>query len=209
MATVINAANRRRHQAALEAMHADRKRVFIDTLKWELTVVDGRFEVDEYDTEDAIYLVVQDRNGGGHLGSVRIVPSDGPHLLGDRFAFLCEGGVPRGPDIWEITRLCTRPGLPREDAGQVMRQLTLALVEFALVGGISRYTMMTHMAFLSQVLATGWDCEPLGMPAEIGGALTGALQVIITPGTLGKLRAQWGVRQPVLRLDFSESALAA
>lgn len=208
MATVVSTANRSRHGAALSAMHADRKRVFIDTLKWDLPVIDGAFEVDEYDTEEAIYLIVQDR-GGGHLGSVRIVPTEGPHLLGDKFAFLCEGGVPRGPDVWEITRLCTRPGLPREEAGQVMRQLTLALVEFALIGGIARYTMMTHMAFLSQVLATGWDCEPIGMPADIGGEMVGALQVIINPGTLGKLRAQWGVRQPVLRLDFSESALAA
>lgn len=209
MATVVNAANRLRHRAAVDAMHADRKRVFIDTLKWDLPVVEDRFEIDEYDTEDAIYLIVQDNRGGGHLGSVRIVPTDGPHLLGDKFPFLCEGAVPRGPDIWEITRLCTRPGLEREAAGQVMRQLTLALVEFALIGGITRYTMMTHMAFLSQVLATGWDCEPLGMPADIGGTLTGALQVTINPGTLGKLRAQWSVRQPVLRLDFSESAMAA
>jgi len=209
MATVVTSSNRHSHRASLAAMHADRKRVFVDTLKWDLPVVDGQFEMDEYDTEDAIYLIVQDPRNGAHLGSVRIVPTSGAHLLGDKFAFLCDDEVPSGLDIWEITRMCTAPGIEREVGTRVRQQLALALVEFALIGGITRYTMMTHMAFLSAVLATGWDCEPLGLPANVGGELVGALLVTITPATLTKLRGQWSFRQPVLRLDLSESKLAA
>ena len=209
MATVVTASNRSAHAASLASMHADRKRVFVDTLRWDLPVVDAQFEIDEYDTEAAIYLIVAAPEDGRHLGSVRIVPTAGPHLLGDKFAFLCAGAVPRGDDIWEITRLCTAPGLPRETASRVRQQLALALVEFALIGGISRYTMMTHMALLAGVLATGWDCEPLGMPADVGGEMVGALQVTIDTSTLTRLRSQWNVRQPVLRLDLGESKLAA
>lgn len=209
MATVITSSNRHNHRASLAAMHADRKRVFVDTLKWDLPVIDGQFEMDEYDTEEAIYLFVQDPLSGAHLGSVRIVPTCGAHLLGDKFAFLCADEVPRGPDIWEITRMCTAPGIDRMTATRVREQLAVALVEFALIGGITRYTMMTHMAFLSAVLATGWDCEPLGLPANVGGDMVGALLVTITPATLSKLRDQWSFRQPVLRLDLCESKLAA
>lgn len=209
MATVVTHSNRRSHAACLAGMHADRKRVFVDTLHWDLPVVDGRYEMDEYDTDEAIYLVVQAPLSGDHLGSVRIVPTTGAHLLGDKFAFLCDGPVPTGADVWEITRLCTAPGLPRETASRVRQQLALALVEFALIGGISRYTMMTHMALLAGVLATGWDCEPLGLPADVGGEMVGALQVMIDPSTLTRLRSQWNVRQPVLRLDLGESKLAA
>lgn len=209
MATVITSSNRQNHGACIAGMHADRKRVFVDMLKWDVPVVDGLYEMDEYDTEEAIYLIVQDGVNGAHLGSVRIVPTSGAHLLGDKFAFLCAGAVPSGPDIWEITRLCTAPGLPRETASRVRQQLALSLVEFALIGGITRYTMMTHMALLSGVLATGWDCEPLGLPAEIGGEMVGALLVTINPATLAKLRHQWNFRQPVLRLDLTESRLAA
>ncbi|HPU16069.1 MAG TPA: acyl-homoserine-lactone synthase [Polymorphobacter sp.] len=209
MATVVTHSNRRSHAACLAGMHADRKRVFVDTLHWELPVVDGCYEIDEYDTDDAIYLIVQDAARGDHLGSVRIVPTTGPHLLGDKFAFLCEGPVPTGLDVWEITRLCTAPGLPRATAARVREQLALALVEYALVAGIGRYTMMTHMALLAGVLATGWDCEPLGLPADVNGDMVGALLVTINPATLAKLRSQWSFSQPVLRLDLNESKLAA
>lgn len=209
MATVVTNTNRARFADCIAAMHADRKRVFVDTLKWALPVVDGQYEVDEYDTQDAIYLIVQEPQTGTHWGSVRIVPTSGPHLLGDKFADLCSGPVPTGPDIWEITRLCTAPGLTRELAAIVRTRLAMALVEFALISGITRYTMMTHMAFLSAVLATGWDCEPLGMPVDIDGASTGALLVTITPETQIRLRAQWNFSQPVLQNDLTESKLAA
>ena len=208
MATVVTHRNRQAHHDAVQAMHADRKRVFVDALKWDLPVVDDAFEIDEYDSCEAVYLIVQARDGA-HLGSVRMVPTEGPHLLADKFAFLCAGPVPRGADIWEITRLCTAPGLGRADANAVREQLALALVEFALIGGITRYTMMTHLAYLPAVLATGWNCTPLGLPADVGGEQIGALIVTINPATLAKLRAQWGFRYPVLRLDLNESALAA
>ncbi len=36
--------------AALRAMFAARKQVFIDKLQWDLPVLDGRFELDQFDT---------------------------------------------------------------------------------------------------------------------------------------------------------------
>jgi N-acyl-L-homoserine lactone synthetase len=209
MATVVTASNRIWYTDTIAAMHADRKRVFVDTLRWALPVVDGQYEVDEYDTDAATYLIVQEPQTGTHMGSVRIVPTSGPHLLGDKFAHLCADAVPTGADTCEITRLCTAPGLTREIAADVRVRLALALVEFALQGGITHYTMMTHMALLSGVLATGWDAEPLGMPVDVDGVSTGALLVTITPETLPRMRAQWNFQQPVLRPDLTESKLAA
>ena len=210
MATVINELNRHRFAVPLREMHADRKTVFVDQLKWQLPVVDDAYEIDDYDRDDTIYLVVQDAATGGHLGSVRLLPTAGPHLLGDKFAFLCDGGVaPSGDDIFEITRMVTRPGLTRDVAQRVREQLSVAIVEFALQSGISRYTMMTHMAFLSAVLAVGWDCEPLGLPATVDGDQIGALLLTITPATLILLRDKWNFAGPVLRPDDKESALVA
>lgn len=210
MATVINHLNRDSFAASLREMHGDRKTVFVDQLKWNLPTVDDAYEIDEYDREDTIYLIVQDETTGGHLGSVRLLPTAGPHLLGDKFAFLCDGGVaPHGNDIFEITRMVTRPGLPRGAAERVREQLSVAIVEYALQSGITRYTMMTHMAFLSAVLAVGWDCEPLGLPAAVDGEQVGALLLTITPETLGRLRDKWNFVGPVLRLDGPLSALVA
>ncbi|WP_448585139.1 acyl-homoserine-lactone synthase [Thermaurantiacus sp.] len=204
MVQVIDRQNREREWATRLAMHADRKAVFVDRLKWDVPVVDGRYEVDEFDTEHAIYLVATTPSTGEHLGSVRLLPTDRRHLLGDLFPMLVEGEVPRGPDVYEITRLCTSPRLADWEAHNAVRErLATALIEYALTVGISRYTMMTHTAYLSQLLATGWDVEPLGLPREVGGQMLGALQVNVRPETLAIFRSKFGLAEQVLRLDLA------
>ena len=109
MIYVVNSANRHRFTVLLDAMYRDRKRIFVDRLKWNIPVVDGIYEMDQFDTDDAIYLIASDSDAKQHLGSVRVLPSKRPHLLGSLFPYLCEAGVPAGDDISEITRLCTSP----------------------------------------------------------------------------------------------------
>lgn len=209
MVAIVTHANRSAHAATVAQMHRDRKAVFVDALKWDIPVVDGEFEMDEYDTEAAIYLIAQDPATGAHLGSVRLVCTDGPHLLGDKFGFLCAGDVPVGPDVWEITRLCTMPGLTPSAALGIRMHLVMALIEYALANGIARYTMMTHTAYLSTLLAVGWDIEPLGMPAQIAGEPVGALEISVTEETLPRLRKMYGFQRPVIGTAREESALAA
>ncbi|MFZ4690019.1 MAG: acyl-homoserine-lactone synthase [Polymorphobacter sp.] len=204
---MISRHNRDIFRPQLHEMHAARKQVFIDQLKWDLAVTDGAFEIDDYDSEAAIYLLVVDPETGGHLGSVRLLPTDGPHLLGDKFPGLCADGVPRGADIYEITRMVTSPGLSRAAAETVRRKLSLAIVEFALANGVQSFTMMTHMVFLSAVIAVGWDCEPLGMPQTMDGVAVGALRIDVDAATLLRLQTQWNFVEPVLWFDITPSAL--
>lgn len=205
MIRVIEGRNRSRAAGVLEAMHADRKSVFVDRLKWDLPVVDGRFERDGFDDGDALYLIATRPESDVHLGSVRLLPSTGAHLLGDVFPQLVEGEVPRGPDVFEITRLCTSPCLADAETHRAVRQqLATALIEYGLTMGITRYTMISHMAYLSQLLALGWDVEPLGMPTLVRGEMLGALQVNVHASTLQLFRSQFNIGGPVLRLDLSE-----
>ncbi len=205
MIRVVDASNRGNYRQVLDAMHADRKTLFVDRLKWNVPVVDGRFEIDAFDTEHAVYLIATQPETGEHIGSVRLLPTTRPHLLGDIFPMLVEGDVPRGEEIWEITRLCTAPTLADWEAHNAVRErLATALIEYALTMGINHYTMMTHMAFLSQLLSVGWDVEPLGLPQELDGQMLGALKVNVLPSTLQLFRRKFDLRGPVLRLDLSE-----
>src|SRR3546814_10670155 len=86
------------------AMFRDRKRQFVDQFGWDVPVVAGQYEFDQYDGDDADYLIAVDGEGG-HAGSMRLLPTIGPHLLADHFAGLCEGDIPGGPHVMEITRL--------------------------------------------------------------------------------------------------------
>lgn len=207
-ARVVSWHNRDMFQEQRLQMHAARKQVFVDQWQWDLQVSEGLYEIDEYDRDDSIYLIVLDARGTGHLGSVRLLPTDGPHLLADKFAGLCAAGVPRGPDIFEITRLVTRPGLARDQALRVRRLLSLAIIEFALANGVRHFTMMTHMAYLASVLAAGWDCEPLGLPVDMGGVAVAALRINVDAATLGRLQAEWNLVGPALAFDLTQSAVS-
>jgi len=201
MVDVVTANNRHKYRDMVEAMHADRKRIFVDSLKWDIPVIDGRLEVDQFDNDDAVYLLALDADKRTHLGSVRLLPTSKPHLLGDVFPMLCDKGVPKGDDIWEITRLCTAPQLRGREAWLARSYLAVGMVEFALLYGITKFTCVAETSWLSSIMAVGWECEPLGLPQELNGESVGALMINISPATLQLFRMKMGWRLPVLELD--------
>ena len=192
----------------VRAMHADRKRVFVDTLKWDIPH-DDVIESDEFDDDSAEYLVVQDAQGGDHVASLRMLRTDRPHLLSQVFARLCEGEVPRGPDVREITRLCLSPRRRAGERLQARNLLARAIVEYGLLMGISRYTAVCEMAFLSQLLSAGWRCDPLGMPQVVDGALVGAVEIGISAETYQMMVASWRCNSPRLNVIEFDTPLAA
>jgi N-acyl-L-homoserine lactone synthetase len=172
----------------LDAMFRDRKRVFVDLRKWQVPVVDGQFEIDQFDGPRTIYCIATDETGAHH-GSIRLIPTDTAHILGDLFPQLCCGAVPRGPDIYELTRGCLSPRLKATERRTIRNALTTAVVEYGLYRGIRSYTCIADSGWLSQILALGWDCRPLGLPMTIDRTMTGALCIDISPETPAKLRA--------------------
>lgn len=166
----------------LDHMHRDRKRVFVDLLKWDVPVIDGQYEADQFDGREAVYLV-EAGSDGQHRGSIRLLPTTGPHLLGSIFPQLCEESVPSGSAIWEISRGCLSLRLRAAERLQVRNRLTSAAVEYALLNGITAYSCIADSGWLSQILSLGWRCTPLGIPQAIDGALTGALRIDISPQT--------------------------
>jgi acyl-homoserine lactone synthase len=198
---LVTGSNKDRYAALLDGMFKDRKRVFVDRLKWDVPVVDGVYERDQYDHDQAVYLIAADPESGGHLGSMRLLSTTGPHLLKEVFPELCEGEMPMGEDVWEVTRLCTAPGLKHIDPREVRRQLSVAMIEFALLYGVSRLTFLTHMEYISRLLGIGWECRPLGLPKEVAGQLVGAMEISITQATLQTVRmVLHGRKTPILEL---------
>lgn len=204
MIQLVTSSDRPLFEREIAQMFRERKKVFVDRLGWEVPVVEGEFEIDQFDTEDAVYLLATDA-AGAQLGSCRLLPTTGPHLLGDVFPHLCERGVPRGEDVWEITRMCTTEaaaGAPKP----VRQRLMTAMVEFALLYGIKRFTLVSHLAYVSSILASGLDCEPLGLPQAHGDQMVGALVMNITPETLAFMRKLTGEARPVLRWEVRDAA---
>lgn len=176
---------------ALRAMFEARKRVFVDLLKWDVPVLDGRYEIDQFDNEHAIYLIVAD-DKGEHLGSARLLKTVRPHILDTLFPELCAGAPPRGPEVMEITRFC----LSREQSAasriDTRNRLVTALAQYGLEHGITTYTGVAELPWLQQILAFGWRCRPLGLPRTIGSKMLGALRIEISAETPALL-AQNGI----------------
>lgn len=183
----INATNISRHEQAMDSMFKDRKRVFVDLLRWDVPV-QGGYERDQFDDDAAEYVIICDPLTGDHQASMRILRTDRPHLLDTVFPMLCEGDVPQGPEYRELTRLCVSPRLRARDRLKARNRLFTTLVEYALLTGIKGYTGVSEMGVYSQVLALGWRCTPLGLPQAINGEVVAAVLAHIEPETINLFR---------------------
>jgi acyl-homoserine lactone synthase len=172
----------------LRAMFAARKQVFVDLLKWDVPVIDGAYEVDQFDDPHATYLVLADLDGR-HLASARLLPTTRPHILDSFYAELCEEEAPRGPDVYEVTRFCLDRSLTARERREARNTLVAALAEHALAHGLTAYTAIAEMPWFQQILAFGWRCRPLGLPRVIDGTMLVALRIEIDADTPAQLAA--------------------
>lgn len=198
---LANAADRT--GTALAAMFAARKHVFVDLLGWDLPLQEERFEIDQFDDDDAGYVLL-DGAGHAHRGSARLLGTEAPHILADLFPSLCAGPVPRGPEIREITRFCIEPGLSRAYQREVRNELVSALAHHAACTGIKVYTAVAGLAWFRQISRFGWECSALGEPRLINGETLVGLRIEIGPDVTSRLRAAGIWRDPrysALRLE--------
>jgi N-acyl-L-homoserine lactone synthetase len=172
-----------------DSMHIDRKKVFVDTLRWDVPVV-GDFEIDRFDNEQAMYLI--DANAAGqHQTSVRLLETERPHLLSEVFAELVEGDIPRGPGIREITRYLACPDIAASGRRVARNKICRALIEYGLAKNLTGYTAVCEIGFLAQMLSAGWRIDPLGLPKQIAGCLVGAFFLHVEPEAIAKMVRSW------------------
>jgi acyl-homoserine lactone synthase len=169
-------------------MFEDRKRLFVDLLGWDLKIKQDRWEIDGFDGDDAVYLIAVDQLGD-HIGSLRLLPSERPHILSTLFPDLCPEGVPTGPATFEVTRLCLPVRLGAAERLRIRNALITAMVDHALCAGITRLTGVVETGFLAQILSMGWRCTTLGPSRRIGGAGLGAFCAEIDATTPALLAA--------------------
>lgn len=181
-------------------MYAARKQVFIDLLKWDLPVLAGAYEIDQFDDPDAEYLILLDQKDGRHRASTRLLQTDRPHLLGELYPDLCDGPLPTGPAVREITRFCLDRHQSASERKLARNQLVTTLVEHALQSGITDYIGVAELSWFMQILRFGWQCEPLGRALRKGSQTLCGLHIRIDDRTIDGLK-RTGVFEPaVLKL---------
>lgn len=193
--------NRYQFADLIRQMHEQRRQIFVDELGWDVEVRNG-LEIDEFDTSDAVYLLDEYEENGTLRGSARLISSTKPHLMSDVFSHLCDDGVPRDDETWEISRVCPDPNLSGgRERRPVIRKSVCAAMEAGLTFGWGRLTLQVGLDSLPFCLRCGWDVTPLGLPRyNEKNEIIAAFAAKITPTGLQAVRRSAGVTSSVLEI---------
>ena len=199
MIVVVNAENRRLFEGDLIQMYRQRKAVFVDRAGWKIPVVADQ-EIDCYDQEHTIYLLAKEHIEGPLLASVRLLPTTGPHLMGDLFPTAFRDAPPHGPTVWEVSRFCTTPDLPgRRVRLGLLWEIICGVIETALLYGIDRVIFAANRALLPLALTCGWEAGKLGETLCDEDDEITAATAMISAGGLRRVRHLHGVSIPAIR----------
>ena len=179
---------------ALEAMFVARREVFVDILGWDVPVIAGAYELDQFDDPHARYLILLD-DDGRHRASARLLPTIRPHILDTLYPDLCEEAVPRGPDVLEVKRFCLDRHQTAAERRQARNLLVTGLARSALEHGIRRYTGVADVPWFNQIRTFGWQCRSLGASRRHGRHMLNALCIDIDDDVMADL-ASTGIYHP-------------
>ena len=147
-------------------------------LRYEEVIVKARWsgvytiddlEYDRYDTVATEYFVSRDE-AGKVMGVIRSNPTIFPYMIEERFTCLIDGSLPKGPQIFEASRLVvdrTTLTTPAERA-VVVDGLLVALMERGLQRGLSEYIgFMPPKIWDRTFRRIGWEPEWLGREVRL------------------------------------------
>jgi len=186
------------NERLLNAMYRARKTLFVDRLGWTMPVDDDGREIDRFDALSPVYLVDTD-DRGRHRGSVRMLPTTGDTVLGDRIAALFDGLPVASPSVWEFTRFCVsgenRRTLAPRDVRQTTLDLLLAICETCMAKGVDHVVGSFDQRMRTVCDLAGWSPELLGRGiGDHGVVYLGIWET--TAANAAILRAAGGVFRP-------------
>lgn len=124
-----------------EEMFRQRKKLFVDEKKWDIKTVNGEFEIDEYDRDDAVYVCSLQDNGA-LAGSVRLLSTLTDHMASGAFKSMFPELMIRSPTIWEATRFAVSDvsRLQPNGVSHAACEVMLGTCLFGLEHGVSQLT---------------------------------------------------------------------
>lgn len=172
MIRVIDRLTRNHFRGSLDQQFRLRRDVFVVERGW-VAFDRGTYEMDAYDTDDAVYLVALD-GGETVVGCMRLYPTLKPHLLSETFAHMVDGAVPQRADIWELTRFALAASARNS---RTYCEMFLGLLEYGLGEGLSGTTALMRTLRIPIIQNIGMKVTPLGLSQEIDGELQTAVLI--------------------------------
>lgn len=195
----VDATNRDRYAQFVEQHYRIRHDIYVGERRWmELARPDGR-DVDQFDTDDATYLLGIEPGRGVVAGS-RLVPTMKPHLMSEVFPELAKvRGLPRAPDVMEWTRIFVVPS--RREDGRLCKSagvMYCAILEFCLAQAIRQLSVVCEAYWIPRFSGLGWNPRSLGLPIERDGMSIVGVTLDVTEAALAQTRAMYAIAPGVL-----------
>lgn len=191
MCLVMYGHEHRRYSAYFDQLFRLRYKLFVEERGWSLPSRRG-MEIDQYDTDDAVYFVSLTDNGSIEA-SARMTPTMHSSLLADYFPHLIETGeAPRSPHIYEATRYMVQPARKTRAAIKKAKvKLLVPLLEWCLEQHLTHLQTVIDAGALSSFLKITPQTRALGLSHPFGGGKD-------APGGGECLAFRWPITEEVL-----------
>ena len=203
MIHVVTTENQHLYASQLDEMFRMRHEFYVEQHSWSSLNSENGRETDEFDNEQAVYLLYLDPFG--QVGaSYRLNPTTGPNLLADKLCEYVDGSPPCTPDVWDVTRWIIakryRKSATHAQVRQASTELTCGLMEFGVSRGLSAFSTVSETAFIPRLADADWTFESLGPVREYENGKGQAQAILIKAGpeALMKTRAALGIASSVL-----------
>lgn len=194
MIRVIDKSNIHLFPKTMDQQFRLRHSVFVKEKGWTNFERDGIYEKDEYDNDDATYVVSLDEQGDA-IGCFRLYPTTLPHMLSETFPNMVDGSVIRRSDVHEITRFhlskAARQATP-------WLELVAAIPEVGLELGLSGVTGLTRTLRIPTMQAAGLSIRPTGLPVFMDGESNVSVFIDINEQSLSRINKARGSTASVL-----------
>lgn len=189
MIEIVNSGNAKRHQDLLDRQFRLRHDIFVKERGWTEFDIDGTHERDQYDDDNATYLIATD-DSGAVAGGFRLYPTVLPHMLSETFSQLVEGAMIQRSDVFELTRFGMRKS---ERRSRHYFELLTAIQEYGLMEGLSGFTMVINPLRIPVLQSFGFEIEPLGLAAPVNGDPTIAVLFHVSEQYCARVRSRVSV----------------
>ncbi|HVZ51698.1 MAG TPA: acyl-homoserine-lactone synthase [Pseudolabrys sp.] len=194
---VVSQANRHLYEDVLEDYFRLRHQIYVEERGWtELARPDGR-EIDQFDTPDTVYLMAME--GERVVGSHRLVPTTRPTLMSHVFPQLALRGLVHSPYVYELSRVFVVRDRRGDQAQPRVESVIMAgTMEFALLEGMTQFTIVMETWWVPRFQEIGWNPRPLGVPVDINGMNCVGVTINVTEEAWRETCRMRAVDRPVL-----------
>ncbi len=211
MAIVIRAHHRTALSGLMDEAFRLRRRIFMETLGWELPDLagDGEREIDQFDFTPAVHHLVAVNAAGRVVGTCRLTPSDAPNVTCDVLQAQIGAPLPRSSTIVESSRFCVDLTMSREERTAVMGDLYISHGELAAKMGWTQTLGVYYQSSLEALIRQGFAVDALGAPIRFAPGDPFSYPYLMTASSEGleRMKAAFGAPNGKLQDPEIDSGL--